>query len=138
MPSTYDRILRFADTDAAGVVYFANYLSLCHEAYEQSLLAHGFRLQADCVRLGILVPVRRSEADYLRPLVAGETVTVSLTARLESADTFTISYELTKVEGRVKRVAVVKTTHVCLDAALRERRPLPGEFLTWLATVTPT
>lgn len=33
----YKRIIRFQDTDAAGVVYFANILAMGHEAYEASL-----------------------------------------------------------------------------------------------------
>jgi len=34
MTFAYDRKIHFADTDSAGVVYFARLLSICHEAYE--------------------------------------------------------------------------------------------------------
>ena len=40
----YTRSIRFHETDAAGVVYFANVLVLCHEAYEASLAAAGIDL----------------------------------------------------------------------------------------------
>ena len=110
-PFRHTRTLRFADTDAAAVVFFANYLAICHEAYEESLLVRGFRLEADCRRLGVLIPVRRSSVDHLRPLVAGEQVTIELTVSIVAPDTFTIRYELTKFEGRPKRVAVAETTH---------------------------
>ncbi|MDJ0549913.1 MAG: 1,4-dihydroxy-2-naphthoyl-CoA hydrolase, partial [Microcystis aeruginosa] len=33
---SYERLIYLADTDAAGVVYFAHLLSICHEAYEFS------------------------------------------------------------------------------------------------------
>ena len=33
----YYRTVHFSDTDAAGVIYFASLLSVCHEAYENSL-----------------------------------------------------------------------------------------------------
>jgi len=36
MPFSYTRTVRFKDT-AAGVVYFANVLAMCHEACEESL-----------------------------------------------------------------------------------------------------
>ena len=39
MPFTYERTIRLGDTDAAGIMFFANYLVLCHEAYEASLAA---------------------------------------------------------------------------------------------------
>ena len=46
MPFEYQRTVHFADTDAAGVVFFANYLAICHEAYEESLGAAGIGLAA--------------------------------------------------------------------------------------------
>jgi 1,4-dihydroxy-2-naphthoyl-CoA hydrolase len=137
MPFLHKRTLRFADTDAASIVYFANYLSICHEAYEESLLARGFRLESDCRALNILLPVRRSEADYLRSLAAGEVVEIELTVRKDAADTFTVSYELWKEEGRRKRVAVAKTTHVCLDGRTRERMALPRVFEEWIQANAP-
>lgn len=45
MPFTYNRTVRFQDTDAAGVVYFANVLGICHEAYEESLEASSINLK---------------------------------------------------------------------------------------------
>jgi 1,4-dihydroxy-2-naphthoyl-CoA hydrolase len=32
MPFSHHRTVRFADTDAAGVVFFARTLAICHEA----------------------------------------------------------------------------------------------------------
>jgi len=46
MAFTYRRTIRFADTDAAGVVFFPNYFSICHEAYEESLAADGIEFQS--------------------------------------------------------------------------------------------
>ncbi|MFS8118916.1 MAG: acyl-CoA thioesterase, partial [Microcoleus sp.] len=45
MSFSYTRTVRFQDTDAAGVVYFANVLAMCHEAYEASLAASGINLK---------------------------------------------------------------------------------------------
>ena len=137
MPYLHRRTIRFADTDAAAVVYFPNYLSICHEAYEQSLMDRGFGLESGCRELGILVPVRRSEADYLRPLLCGESVEIELTPSLEAPDTFSIRFELFKFEGRRKRAAVVRTTHVCIDGRSRERSPLPAVFLDWIQLCPP-
>lgn len=41
----YTRIVHFQDTDAAGVIYFANILAICHEAYEASLAAFNINLR---------------------------------------------------------------------------------------------
>lgn len=46
MSFAYSRHIHFRDTDAAGVVFFANYLALCHEAYEEALAAAGLEISA--------------------------------------------------------------------------------------------
>ena len=40
----YRRRIYLGDTDAAGVVYFAKGLEICHEAYEESLAKAGINL----------------------------------------------------------------------------------------------
>ena len=60
----YERTVRLADTDAAGVVYFARVLSICHEAYEASLAAAGVPL-ASWIRKGtIALPIVHAHADF--------------------------------------------------------------------------
>ena len=72
MAFTYPRTIRFADTDAAGVVFFPNYLAIGHEAYEESLAAAGIELQSFFGEHAVVVPVSKSQAEYLRPLTCGD------------------------------------------------------------------
>ncbi|MDR0902652.1 MAG: acyl-CoA thioesterase [Opitutaceae bacterium] len=135
MPFTYHRTIHFSDTDAAGVVYFANYLSICHEAYEEALADAG----ADIARLfsdtGVVIPVSSSSADYLRPLVCGDAVTVGVKPSALAPDTFAIDYEVTRL-GRggapSKLAARARTRHVCIRAADRARQPLPDAIAAWV------
>jgi len=46
MAFVYQRTIHFPDTDAAGVVFFPNYLAICHEAYEEALAAAGINVRA--------------------------------------------------------------------------------------------
>ena len=46
MAFLYTRTIRFHETDAAGVVYFANLLTLCHEAYEAALAEAGLDVKS--------------------------------------------------------------------------------------------
>jgi acyl-CoA thioester hydrolase len=57
----------YEDTDAGGVVYYANYLRFLERARTEWLRALGFEQDDLRVRLGILFAVRRVSADYLRP-----------------------------------------------------------------------
>lgn len=134
MPYSYERTIRFADTDAAGVVFFPNYLVLCHEAYEEALAAAGLDLRAFFSgQDGLVLPISRSEADYLRPLQVGDKVRVTLTpARLTEAS-FALDYEIVKSGPSAKRAARVRTEHVCIATSTRERAPLPPAIAAWVA-----
>jgi 1,4-dihydroxy-2-naphthoyl-CoA hydrolase len=66
MPFTYLRTVHFQDTDAAGVVYFANVLAMCHEAYEASLAASGINLKAFFSNPEVAFPIIHASVDFYR------------------------------------------------------------------------
>lgn len=133
MPFTYQRTIHFPDTDAAGVVFFPNYLSICHEAYEEALAAAGIDVRSFFSDTGVIVPVSKTQADYLRPLFCGDKLKVTLKPSPLTADTYCIDYELVKLGRPDKLAAVARTCHVCTDARLRERVPLPPALAAWVA-----
>lgn len=133
MPFTYHRTVHFADTDAAGLVYFANFLSLAHEAYEESLAAAGINLKTFFADTGVVVPISRSEADYLRPLSCGDKLRVAVTPEPLSADSFALRYEIFRLGPPEKLAARVRTEHVCTSTAQRARMPLPPALAAWVA-----
>lgn len=132
MPFTYDRTVRLADTDAAGVVFFARTLALCHEAYEASLAAAGLDLNDFLGGADIIVPISRSEADYKRPLRVGEKVRISVTPSPLSANSFAVAYQIVKLAPPEKVAAVVRTEHVCTSISKRERAALPPGLAAWV------
>lgn len=135
MSFCYSRTVRFADTDAAGVVFFANYLALCHEAYEESLAAAGIDLATFFRDTGIVVPISKSEAEYLRPLRPGDKLRIELAAETLSENSYAIRYKIHRLGRPEKLAARVRTEHVVTSTAKRERAPLPAELTAWLSTV---
>lgn len=132
MDFIYSRRIRFSDTDAAGVVYFANYLSICHEAYEEALLASGIELNRYFGDEGIIIPVSHTRSDFLRPLQCGHTIDVELSTELVKADTFSTNYKVFLTSPVRKLAAQARIDHVCIDATTRRRRPLPETFSSWV------
>ena len=132
MPFVYSRTVRLADTDAAGVVFFARTLAICHEAYEASLAAGGVDLHELLGAKGIVVPIARSEADYKRPLRPGDELKVSVAPEVLSENSFAIRFEITKVGPPAKLAASVRTEHVCTAPVKRERAPLPPKLAEWV------
>jgi 1,4-dihydroxy-2-naphthoyl-CoA hydrolase len=133
MPFSYERTVHFADTDAAGVVFFANYLVICHEAYEESLSAAGIDLKTFFTDNGIIIPVAKSEAEYLRPLFCGDRVRVALEAALLTENSYEIRFDLLRLGTPVKSAARIRTEHVCIDSQARSRRALPAPLSAWVA-----
>ena len=68
----------YEDTDAGGVVYYANYLRFFERCRTEWLCASGFE-QAELLRdPGIAFAVRRVDLEYLKPARLGDLVTVGL------------------------------------------------------------
>ncbi len=129
MGFVYDRTIRFSDTDAAGMVYFANLMSICHEAYEASLVAAGVDMQEFFRGDPVAVPIVHSSMDFRRPVQCGDTVQVELTVAVLDASAFEITYQLTLEETSV---ASGKTRHVCIDSKERVKLPFPLHLNLWL------
>jgi 1,4-dihydroxy-2-naphthoyl-CoA hydrolase len=130
MPFAYHRTIHFRDTDAAGVVYFAQILSICHEAYEASLQDSGIPLQTFFSRGDIAVPITHTTADFHRPLMCGDTITVQLTPTQTTPHSFEIQYTVVQAEG--KTAAIATTRHVCIQTTTRQRHPLTPPLVQWL------
>ena len=132
MPFAYHRTVHFADTDAAGVVFFANYLVICHEAYEEALAAAGIELKAFFAETAVVVPIARSEADYLRPLSCGDKLRVTVAPEAIGADSFALRFEIFRLGRPEKCAARVRTEHVCTSPQKRARTPLPPALAAWV------
>lgn len=138
MPFTYDYIVQFRDTDAAGVVYFASILSICHVAYEASLVAAGIELRSFVSNPKFAVPIAHVSADFLQPLYCGDRLKIELIPTRIDEYKFEIGYriliasEVTELEGRLPVAATVMTRHVAIDPQLRKRRELPDPIVNWL------
>ena len=132
MPFSYSRTVRFADTDAAGVVFFANYLAFCHEAYEESLAVAGIELKGFFENTGVVVPIAKSEAEYLRPLHPGVKLRISVTPQFLSENSFAVRFEIFRLGPAEKLAARIRTEHVATSPAKKERVALPEALAAWV------
>ena len=131
--SSYQRTIHFPDTDAAGVVFFANYLSICHEAYEEALSDVKIELKTFFADTGTIVPISKSSAEYLRPLYCGDKLRIAVKPTLLTPDSYAVDYDMFKLSGTSEKlVAHVRTSHVCINSQTRERKALPAELARWV------
>ena len=127
---TYCRRIRFHETDAAGVVYFANILTLCHEAYEAALAEAGINVRDFFGGTTLAVPVVHASVDFRQPLYCGDQVAIALTPQRLNATSFEIRYCLSNAAKST--VATALTRHVCIDSISRQRHPLSPDLEQWM------
>jgi 1,4-dihydroxy-2-naphthoyl-CoA hydrolase len=133
MTFIYHRTVHFQDTDAAGVVYFANGLSMCHEAYEASLAAVGVDLKLFFSRsTNLAVPITHAEIDFFRPISCGDRLDIHLTPKLLQPSEFEITYQILLTENPQATVSRALTRHVGIDMTTRQRQALPDQLMQWL------
>ena len=124
MSFQYKYTIQFRDTDAAGVVYFANILSICHVAYEASLIGSGIDLKLFVNNPEFAVPITHASADFFKPLYCGDRITIELTPRSIDSCRFEIAYQ------SISATAITK--HVVIDPSNRKRKELPAILTNWL------
>jgi acyl-CoA thioester hydrolase len=104
----------YEDTDAAGVVYYANYLKFMERARTEWLEALGFPLAAFEHEHGVVFVVHRCEIDFNAPARLNDALDVSVEPVKLGAATI-------KARQQVRRGTEVLTsalvTLACLDSA---------------------
>ncbi|MEY3297331.1 MAG: hypothetical protein RLZZ597_591 [Cyanobacteriota bacterium] len=127
--------IRFSDTDAAGVVYFAKGLALCHAAYEDSLQAAGIEVRSFFnPNAPLAYPIVHASINYHRPLRCGDVVTLVLCPQRLDESSFEITYRLYATPASEQPLADALTRHCCIEPHPRRRHPLPAAMVQWLQT----
>ena len=132
-PATYafshDVRVRFAETDAMGIVHHASYLPYLEEARVTYLRAIGHPYH-EVRAAGADFAVLEVFVRYLQPLRFDEIVRVHLLLAVASRATFQMGY-LLEVDGQARATAV--TVHGCVDPTGR-----PVRMPSWLSEMAQT
>lgn len=122
-----------ADTDAAGVVYFARLLEICHRAYEAALAAAGLELGQFLGRdAKLALPIVRVEGRFFAPLYCGDEAIVGVAPTALDACRYGVDYQIFSPRQDAP-AAIARTEHACIDLYQRQRQPLPEDLRAWVA-----
>jgi acyl-CoA thioester hydrolase len=119
----YRTRIYYQDTDAGGVVYFANYLKLFEKSWFTFLDAMGNSLP-EWEKQGVYVMVRNATLDLIESLRYSDDIEVHSSVSAVKHAQFTLLHEVSK-DGRVTTKG--STLMVCVNATGKPRR-LPEEF----------
>jgi len=121
----------YEDTDAAGVVYYANYLKFMERARTEWLAALGFPLAAFEREHGVVFVVHRCEIDFLRPARLNDSLEATVEVEHRGAVRLEVRQEVLCDE---KVLTAARVTLACVDA--RGLRPvrIPAPLVERLET----
>lgn len=119
----------YEDTDAGGVVFYANYLKFMERARTEWLRALGIEQDVLIAEHNVLLAVTRVEMDFRRPARFNQRLAV--TARLAERRKASLVFDQ-EIRGHDDDVVYCsgKIRVACLDAIRFRPRPLPESLLT--------
>jgi acyl-CoA thioester hydrolase len=126
--------VRYADTDAAGVCYYANYLAFFEVARVELLRSLGLPIREAEAR-GFVFPCVDAHVRYVRVALLDDLLSVALWPMELRRSSFAFGYEVTR-EGEL--IATGETRHAAVDPATLRPRRLPDWFRTLFEAIPST
>ena len=118
------------DTDAGGIVYYANYLKYMERARTEWLRARGVE-QVDLKdRENVMFVVVRAEADFRMPARYGDLLQVTCEVSGSTRASLTFRQDVVRTVDDAEELLVTGSVRIaCLDASKFRPRPLPEMVL---------
>ncbi len=130
--------VRYAETDASGVVYHANYLIWFELGRGEWFWQQQRDYHRDVEARGLGWPVTELSARYIAPSRYGERVTIRTWLAEIQSRAFKIAYEVVNAESR-QLLCTGWTKHYNVDSKTNRAVPMPAELrksLEWEAINT--
>ena len=119
------------DTDAAGVVYYANYLKFMERARTEWMAALGFPLAAFEREHGVVFVVHRCEIDFHRPGRLNDDLVVTVEALHRGASRLLARQEVRRGEDVL---TTARVTLACVDATRWRPVRIPAALAATMET----
>jgi 1,4-dihydroxy-2-naphthoyl-CoA hydrolase len=123
---TYIHKIKLHETDAAGLLFFANQFHIIHDAYEALLEESGFGFAVMLKEKDYFLPIVHAESDYKKPLFVGDVIEIQIKVKNIGKTSFTFSYTL--LNSKLEVIGIAETVHVTIDKSEHKKIPLPQDF----------
>ncbi|MGQ0658864.1 MAG: tol-pal system-associated acyl-CoA thioesterase [Chromatiales bacterium] len=123
----------YEDTDAGGVVYYANYLRFMERARTEWLRQLGFEQDQLLERDRIVFPVRRAVVDYVKPARFNDQLEVRTRIAALGRASIDFEHEIMRDGGRA--LCRARVSVVCVDAGSFRPRPIPDPILAQISSL---
>lgn len=134
-PSELSVRVYYEDTDAAGVVYYANYLRFCERARTEWLRSLGFEQQVLLLRHRIAFVVRSLQASYHAPARLDDALTIASTVVKLGGASLTFAQRVMRGEELLFDSRIIIA---CINTDTGRPTPIPPAMRSALPTTSPT
>jgi acyl-CoA thioester hydrolase len=114
------------DTDAGGIVYYANYLKFMERARTEWLRAMGIEQRPLQEEQGLIFVIVDTQVEFKRPARYGDSLTVTASIREHTRATLSFTQDVLRGEELLVSGAI---RVACLDATTHRPRGLPKMLL---------
>lgn len=127
LPHRFAIRVYYEDTDAGGIVYYANYLKFAERARTEMLRDFGMAHAAMAADSGLMFAVRRCEVDYLKPARLDDALTVETDLADIGGATLALDQSIYRADEALARMKILLA---CIDRAGK-----PGRIPTALRDI---
>ncbi len=120
----------YEDTDAGGVVFYANYLKFFERARTEMLRSFGFEQDRLIDDQGVIFVVRSVQVDYLKPARFNEQIQVSAEVTEAKRTSFLFAQEIVRDDDLLCKGEI---RIACLDAQSMRPKAIPSAILEYLS-----
>ncbi len=128
----FKHTVKLADTDAAGVLFFANQFRIIHNAYETFLHLNGFSISRMLNQEKFRLPLVHAEADYMLPIQVSDELIIQVQVIKFTKSSFTLQYS---IYNKGVLCGIAKTSHVSIDVETGNKIELPESIFRILETI---
>ena len=121
----------YEDTDAGGVVYYANYLKFFERARTDFLRVNGISQTDLAAKENIFLVVRKCEIEYISPAKLDDLIEVSVAMKEMRFASFLMEQKLTRDK---KILSHLNVEIVCVDSKNFKPKRISGNLLKQLTT----
>ncbi|HET7674033.1 MAG TPA: tol-pal system-associated acyl-CoA thioesterase [Gammaproteobacteria bacterium] len=132
MPKEFTLPVRvyYEDTDAGGVVYYANYFKFMERARTEWLRKLGFDQRQLTAERGLIFVVAEAQAQYRRPARFNDLLSIGVIVEEISGARMRFRQDIRRDDGEL--LCAGRIGAACLDVESFRPRPIPSDMLVEL------
>ncbi|MDP2305909.1 MAG: acyl-CoA thioesterase [Pseudomonadota bacterium] len=124
-PFLHTHVVRFAEVDPAGILFFSRVAEHCHAAYEALVAAAGISVPAYFGGSAWKAPIVRWEVDYHAPSRLGEALTIQIDDVTRGRSSLTMTFRVIGPDGTPRSTA--RMVAVFVEGEPLKARAIPDE-----------